>query len=109
MVRVDLLDYEVSNGTARYKVRLLQGGSDHFPVREETVQGKLLEGWCYLLRPDAAPIALAPVVSCSYSATIGRHEVFVARTLSVVAGEELETMGVASTTKGKLKVPVMAG
>ncbi len=105
VVRVVLQDFDVSGGPARYQVRVLQGGSDHFPVREERVQGKLLENWCYLLRPSGAPISLAPVLSCSYSHASGRREVFVARTLSLAPGAELETMGVASTTKGKVKVP----
>lgn len=105
VVRAELVDFETT-GNARYKLRILQGGSDHFPVREETVRGKLLENWCYLLRPDGAiPLALAPVVSCSYSEESQRREVFVARTLAVDPGAKIDAMGVVSTTKIKLKVP----
>ena len=109
VVQAEILDFEPT-GLVRYKVRLLQGGSDLFPVREETVKGKLLENWCYLLRPgSSAPLPLAPVVSCSYSNESERREVFVARTLSMDPGAKLEAMGVTSTTKTKLKVPETTG
>ncbi len=63
VVRADMVDVE-NDGKVRYKLRILQGGNDHFPVREETVQGKLAEEWCYLLRPGGAlPLALSPVVA----------------------------------------------
>jgi len=103
--RAELLDFEPS-GKARYKLRVLQGGSDHFVVREETVRGKLEENWCYLLRGrDTAPLPLAPIVSCAYSEETQRREVFVARTIALEPGAKVDAMGVGSTTKLKLKLP----
>jgi type I restriction enzyme R subunit len=105
VVRADMVDFE-ADGKVRYKLRILQGGNDHFPVREETVQGKLAEEWCYLLRPGGAlPLALSPVVACAYSEESQRREVFVARTLGVEPGSKIDAMGITSQTKRKLSVP----
>ena len=104
VARAELLDYDPA-GVARYKLRLLQGGSDHFPVKEETVNGKLMENWCYLLREGAPPLLLSPVVSCAYSDESGRREVFVARSLALEPGAKVDAMGIASTTKLTLVVP----
>lgn len=104
VARAELVDFD-QTGVARYKLRMLQGGSDHFPVREETLSGKLIENWCYLLREGAPPLLLAPVVSCFYSQESGRREVFVARTLALDPGTKVDAMGVTTTSKLKLVVP----
>jgi hypothetical protein len=105
VVAAELLDFETS-GVTRYKVRVLQGGSEHFVVREQTLHGKLDKDWCYLLRPGGAPpLSLAPVVSCTYSADSDKREVFLARTLPTDVGTKIDALGVTSTTKIKIAPP----
>jgi hypothetical protein len=106
VVQAGIVDFEPGRVEVRHKLRLLQGGSELFPVSEETVNGKLAENWCYLLRPGgAAPLSLAPMVACAVSDESNRQEVFVARTISFEPGTRVDAIGVTSKSKLKLKVP----
>jgi type I restriction enzyme R subunit len=104
VVRAAVVDFQ-PGGPARYKLRYLEGGNDHFPVREQAVEGHLEENWCYLLRDVGPPVPLAPVMSCHFSKTTERRELFFARTLSLTPGARIDAVGAASTTREKLVVP----
>ena len=100
--RATLLDFE-DDGTARYRVRVHMGEKTMFPIEELEVTGKLIEHWCYILRPDHTPLCLSPSVSVRYSDTSGQHEMFFSRALSFEKGKRVEAMGVASSTKVKVE------
>jgi hypothetical protein len=103
VVRAQLLDFDLSTQTWKYRARILEGGSDLFRVLDVAVLGELKESWCYLLRDGAPPLSLAPLVFCAHSDKTSRHEVFVARKLaSLDPGGKVDGVGVASTATMKV-------
>lgn len=98
-----LLDVDFERRMTRSRVRVLQGSSDHFPLREVDVLGKLAVRWCYLLRPGAAPLCLSPVVGRDFSARLGRYEVFLARRLELAPVGSVELQAVASGSEIRLE------
>ncbi len=70
---------------------------DLFKVLDVQVSGEMKEQWCYLLRDDAPPLSLAPIVFCAHSDKTSLHEVFVARKIpSLEPGAKIDGVGVAS-------------
>ncbi len=99
-----VLDAPDATGTMLYQVRVHQGSSDRFPVDTRRIAGSLHAPWCYLLRPDATPLALDPVVACLHDDGTGAAALFLARTLSFDAGAKVDAMAVASSSKARLVV-----
>jgi len=102
--RVSLKDHDPKVGSASYDVRRLHGSPAHFPLREETVRGKLENGWGYVMRGDR-PISLAPIVACVADREHDRHDVYVARAIQLESGKSFEAVGVSGAGKKKLKAP----
>lgn len=97
-----LLDHDPKAGTARYEVRELHGSPAHFPIREETVRGKLEDEWAYVVRGDR-PLSLEPVVMCSPVDAGARHDVFVANQMSAAGDKGVGYVRLSSGEKKKGK------
>jgi hypothetical protein len=108
VTRAAIVSTDMKAGNARYQVRNLHGSSDHFPVREETVHGDLLESWCYLLRPNGSALSLAPMVFCSALEDGSGRDVFMCRKIELAPGKNIEAMSVTKQTRTRLKTPPAA-
>ena len=99
VVRAQLLDFDLAAHSWHYRARLLEGGSNLFQILDVQVNAELREQWCYLLREDAPPLSLAPIVFCAHSDKTSQHEVFVARKIpSLEPGAKTDGVGVASAS-----------
>jgi len=103
--QASILDFDHEERTSSYNVRVHQGASDLFPIQAREVAGKLEKRWCYLLREGRPPLSLAPVVLCAAAGGSGVHEVFMAQSLKVAPGAEVELRGVKSTSRVKAAAP----
>lgn len=101
VARADLRDHDPTKGTARYQVRHLHGSPTHFPIREETVRGKLEKGWAYVLRGDR-PLSLAPIVACAPIEGGARHDVFVAAEVDLASDKDVAVIQLSGDEKRKL-------
>jgi hypothetical protein len=93
----------IARKTARYRVRVHHGPAD--PAEERQVSGKLGERWCHLLREGQAPLLLSPVIAARCRRRWGTTRCFMARTLALEPGSNVDMIGAATTGKVKAAVP----
>lgn len=95
-----------ADGHATYNVRSLTGPSEHFPVEEVHVTGKLDEHWAYWLPPGGGvPLGLTPMFRLEYRAEIGRKELLVPRNLELTPGKKIELCQLIGSHTDKFDVP----
>lgn len=102
IARAGLLDHDPRAGSARYQVRTLHGNPTHFPIREETVRGKLEDGWAYVMRGDK-PLSLSPVIACVSTEGGKRHDVFVADQVVMGGDKPVSVVSLSGSEKRKVE------
>jgi len=91
----DVLDDE-EKGYA-YDLRLHEGPSERFRVRQSIMSPRMSKPWCYILTPRCAPISLSPIFMCTTCAICERDEVFLAdRIVLGPAGQAISMRGIAT-------------
>jgi len=95
-----LVDHDPAKGTGSYEVRKLHGSPMHFSLREVTVRGKLDKQWAYVMVVEKA-LSLAPLVACAADEDGSRHEVYLARSLSLKGGKPVEVESISTSGKRK--------
>jgi hypothetical protein len=106
VTRAKLKDFNLDDGRALYNVRQLTGGSEHFPIAEITVRGKLDEHWGYLVGPgESQPLPLSPLLRLRYNTEAGRREVMMPRTLVLDPGKKVELCQRIGDQTEKVAVP----
>lgn len=103
-VRAKLKDFDGAGAT--YNVRSLTGPSEHFPVEEVRVLGKLDEHWAYWgATNDLLPIPLTPMFRLNYSSETGKRELLMPRTLVLTGGQRIELCQLIGAATTKFDVP----
>jgi type I restriction enzyme R subunit len=104
VARAGLVDHDPKAQTVRYQLRALHGSPAYFPIRQREVRGKLEPGWAYLLVAEE-PLSLAPLVHTSASAADKRDDVYLAKSIVLESGKNVEVLSVSGAEAKKVKTP----